>query len=138
MGVWDDSQDLDAVDTILPQLLTAAANGTTVDLSGYDAASIVFALGVFGGTGPSASIDIQDSPDGTTWTSVPAASLVGGALPTITPGVSDNQVCKRGYLGLQRYIRAAVTAISGTGPSLPICAVAVRSRPVKLPTAATE
>lgn len=84
---------------------------------------LVIALGVFAGTTPTATLQIQDSPDNSVWTLVPAALLAGGpVIPQITPA-NANTVIRRAYIGLNRYVRVAITAMAGTGPSLPICAL---------------
>lgn len=98
---------------------------------------MVIALGVFAGTGPTATIQIQDSPDNSTFTAVPAASLAGGGvIPQITPA-NANTVIRRAYVGLNRYVRVAITAIAGTGPSLPICALVDLDEATIRPTAAS-
>jgi hypothetical protein len=121
--------------SLTPQSVTATINGTGVDTAGYHAIAILIALGVFAGTGPSATLQVQDSPDNVTFTAVPAASLAGGgAIPTITPG-NANTMIRRGYVGLQRYVRVAVPAIAGTSPSLPLCAIVHLDDAEKQPTA---
>lgn len=121
--------------SISPQNVTAALNGSSVDHAGFNAASVVIALGVFAGTSPSATVQVQDSPDGVTWTAVAAAQLGGGgAIPTITPA-NANTLIRRAYLGLNRFVRVAVTAISGTSPSLPMCAIVHLDGAERQPTA---
>ncbi|MFI8531798.1 hypothetical protein ACIGMX_16350 [Streptomyces aquilus] len=92
---------------------TASANGTGVDryASGaafQDALVIVHTGTITDGTH---AIDVQESDDNTTFTSV-AASELQGTEPSI--GASDdNKMYVVGYKGLKRYLRVAVTA-SGT------------------------
>ena len=121
--------------SLAPQNVAATVNGTGVDTAGYHAVALLIALGVFAGTGPSATVQIQDSPDNVTFTAVPAASLAGGGvIPTITPA-NANTMIRRGYVGLQRYVRVAVTAIAGTSPSLPLCGIVLLDDAEKQPTA---
>jgi hypothetical protein len=77
--------------TLDARAVTAAVNGVGVDLAGWNAAMIVISVGTFGGTSPSATLEIQDSND----------------------------------------LRLAVTAVSGTSPSLPLAAVVVRGKPMR-------
>lgn len=121
--------------SISPQAVTTTLNGTGVDTAGFHAIALLIALGVFAGTGPTATVQVQDSPDNVTFTAVPAASLAGGGvIPQITPA-NANTMVRRGYVGLQRYVRVAVTAIAGTGPSLPLCAIVHLDDAQKQPTA---
>ncbi|MEU1275332.1 hypothetical protein [Streptomyces sp. NPDC005799] len=92
---------------------TASANGTGVDryLNGagfQDALFIVHTGTITDGTH---AIDIQESDDNATFTSV-ASSELQGAEPSIG-AADDNKMYVVGYKGTKRYVRAAVTA-SGT------------------------
>ena len=53
--------------SIVPDQYTAAANGTGVDLLGYDANAIVITRGAFGGTTPTATANLQENADNSTW-----------------------------------------------------------------------
>lgn len=137
MGAKNSTESNSPNVSVAPQAVTATLNGNGVDHAGFRACEVIIALGVFGGTTPQATIQIQDSPDNVTFTAVPAASLGGGgAIPTITPA-NANAVVRRAYLGLQRYVRVAVTAISGTSPSLPMCAIVDLNDASRQPTAAS-
>lgn len=139
MPIHDPSQSDSPASTIEAQVVTAAVNGATVDLAGFDAAVVHMNIGAQGGTTASTTLQIQDSPDGTTWTAVPATELEPAvALPVIATGTTDAQLIKRAYMGLQRYLRVAVTAVAGTSPSLPMSATIHRSEPYDSPVAATE
>ena len=119
--------------SILARTVTATVNGIGVDLQGYESADVLIDLGTFEGTTPSATIQIQESDDNTTFTAVAAADLIGGALPATIDTTNDDTLYERGYLGRKRYVRVAVTAISGTGPSLPMSAVVVRGHARSMP-----
>lgn len=137
MGTKNTTESHSPTVSLTPALVTATVNGTGVDLSGYRAAAFLIALGVFGGTGPSATIQIQDSPDNSVWTPVSAANLAGGGLVPGITAANANTMIRRGYLGLQRFVRVAVTAIAGTSPSLPLCAIVLLDDAQKQPTAAS-
>ncbi len=120
--------DLSSVTSIRSQAVTATVNGTGAGCAGYNGATVLIDLGTFAGTTPSATIKVQESDDGSTYTDVAAADLVGGQLAAIDT-TNDEALYERGYIGSKQYLRVAVTAISGTGPSLPMCAVVVRGYP---------
>lgn len=129
----DLASHVNAVSSITPRSATAVVNGAGVDQSSYESMTVLIDLGVFAGTTPSATIEIQESDDNSAFAAVAAANLIGGALPTIDT-TTDEQVLERGYRGSKRYLRVAITAISGTGPSLPISAVVVRGNPSNVPS----
>jgi hypothetical protein len=93
---------------------TASANGTTVDRgedgSGFGAAMVVVHTGTI--TDGTHTIEVQDSPDGTTWTAV-ADQYLQGAEPAIG-AADDDKVYEIGYVGIQRYVRATVTVAGAT------------------------
>ena len=97
--------------SLAPASRTAAGNGTGVDLQGYDAAVVLLDLGAVGGTTPSFTFQVEESDDNSTFTAVADADLQG-TEPVVT--TSENTVREIGYTGIKRYIRAAITAVSGT------------------------
>lgn len=126
----DLSSNISPVSTLAPAARTGTANGAGVDLQGYDAAAVVINIGDVTGTSPTATIKIQDSADNSTFADVAAADLVdGGAEIALTDTTNDAQVHKRSYIGSKRYLRVALTAISGTGATVPSSAEIVRGRP---------
>lgn len=128
MALRDLRASIAPAESIRAQSLTATANGTGVDLRGYDSAAILIAVGAFAGTTPTGTLQIQESDDNVTFTAVNAADLQGGALPAMDT-TNDEQVLERGYIGVKRYLRVALTAIAGAGASLPIAAVVIRGHP---------
>jgi hypothetical protein len=133
MASRDLYNNITAAASIGAQAVTAALNGSSVDMANYASAVVLLDLGTFAGTTPSATIQIQESDDNSTFTAVAAADLHGGALPGTIDTTNDAQLYERGYIGQKRYLRVAITAIAGTGPSLPLSAVIVRGHPRKAP-----
>ncbi|MYS47539.1 hypothetical protein GTY23_41495 [Streptomyces sp. SID5998] len=92
---------------------TASTNGTGVDRAAggcdFQDAMVVVHTGVI--TDGTHAIDVQESDDNTTFTSV-AASELQGTEPSIG-SADDNKMYVVGYKGTKRYLRVAVTA-SGT------------------------
>lgn len=116
--------------SLAPASRTAAVNGTGVDLAGYDAATVVLDLGAAGGTTPSFTFEVQHSDDNSSYAAVAAADLDSGQPAAVTAGGS---VVEIGYRGIKRYVRVAITAATGTSPTLLCSATVVRGKPRKLP-----
>ena len=111
---------------IVPAVLTATVNGATIDTLGFESAAIVITTGAIVGAG-NFTAKIQDSSDGTTFSDVSAAGLVG-TLPT---ALAASSTYKQGYIGGSRYLRAVLTLNSGT--SIAAGAVAVLGSPKVAP-----
>lgn len=109
---------------------TGALDGTTVDLAGAEAAEVILTAGTIGGTSsPSVTIQIQESDQPSSgFTEVAAGDLLGGAGQVVITAANDAEIHTRGYVGNKRYLRAAVTAVSGTSPTLPLSAVVMQHR----------
>lgn len=121
----DMKSTVDVAKSLEAAAYSATANGTGVDLQGYEGALFVYDMGVFGGTSPTATLKLQESDDNVTFTDVAAADLEGTQPAAIT-GAADQIIARVGYKGSKRYLRAAITAIGGTSPSLPLSASVVR------------
>lgn len=107
-------------DTLARVALTSATrvngtvNGTTVDTGvfGNDFRSVMFVVLTGTITDGSHAITVQDSPDGSAWTTVDAA-LLQGSLPTIT-GANDDTVFEFGYVVTRQYVRLVATTSAAT------------------------
>lgn len=106
----DIANHLSPLQSLLPAARTASANGTGVDLAGFDAAMIVIDAGTW--TDGSHTFAVQESSDNSTFTAVAAADLDGTA-PVINGNTKDEQIYKLGYHGIKRYLRVATT-VTGT------------------------
>lgn len=115
-----------AINTLRSQAFTATANGTGIDLKGYESATVIADIGTFGGTSPTATLRVEESSDDTTYTAVADADLIGGNNSLAITTANDVALWVRGYRGTKRYIRAAISAIGGTSPSLPLSVSVVR------------
>lgn len=121
--------------SLRPQTVTAAVNGTGVDLRGFDSATVLVDTGTITGTTPTVTAKIQESDDNSTFTDVAAADLLGGALPATIGIAEDETIYRRGYRGAKRYLRVIVSAVGGTSPSLPMAASILRGHPHRSPVA---
>ena len=119
------TQRLGIAAPVAPQQLTSTTtvNSGKVDLSVFRRALFFFETGAFGGTSPtlSAVLQIQDSPDGTTWTNnatIPSATVTA-ASKQATLEIRADQLNSG-----SRYVRLdAVCTIGGTTPTIPIAIV---------------
>ena len=130
MSRTDLKSHINVAQSLVPTSRTTTANGTGVDLTGFDAATVVLDLGAIGGTTPSFTFAVQESSDNSTYTAVAAADLDSGQPAAATAGGAISEI---GYRGIKRYLRVAITAASGTSPTLVCSATVVRGKPRKLP-----
>jgi hypothetical protein len=127
----DLKSNIKPVQSLIPATRTAAANGTGVDLAGFNAASVVFSNGAIGGTTPSFTFEVQESDDNAAFTAVADKDL-RGVEPVIT---TANQVSQVSYIGYKRYIRAILKTVAGTTPTLDCAAHIILGSPASAPTA---
>lgn len=110
-------------------------NGITVDLGVYgnDFRSALFIVSAGTVTDGSHAITMQDSPDGTNWTAVPASKRQG-SLPTIV-AANDDALFEFGYIvGTNQFVRLVATT-SGATTGGAFSAVAVLSGASNSPVA---
>jgi photosystem II stability/assembly factor-like uncharacterized protein len=109
-------------------------NGTTVDLHENKDASRSAMLIVQSGTitDGSHAVILQESDNGSAWSTVAAPDLQGSA-PTIV-AADDDALWELGYIGSKRYVRASVTT-SGATSGGTFGAVIVRAFPRRTPIA---
>jgi hypothetical protein len=96
--------------SLAPAARTTSANGTGVDLQGYESATVLFIAGTI--TDGTHTPKLQESDDNSTFSDVAAEKLIG-SFSAVTSSSGGNSVQEVGYLGGKRYIRVAVT-VSGS------------------------
>ncbi len=109
------------INSIAPSAYTSSVNGTGIDLSGAldHENEVVFIVGTI--SDGTHTPKVQESDDNSTWSDVASSGLVG----TLSNLASNtNQRVK--YIGIKRYIRAAVT-VSGTTNGGKYAAIVVRA-----------
>ena len=96
-------------------LSDGSANGASVDTLGFDEALVIVSVGVFGGTSPSLTVNVEEDSSGSTMS---AAAAVAGTTMTaqLTGGVGKEVVGRLNLVNRGRYLRA-VSVISGTSPT---------------------
>lgn len=97
--------------SLAPAARTATANGTSVDLQGYEAALIEIQSGAR--TDGTHTYSLQESDDDTTFTNVAAGDLIG-TLPAVAAAGDANKAFQASYIGNKRYIRVVVTVAGAT------------------------
>lgn len=90
------------------------ANGTTVDraAANLSSPSILFVITTGTVTDGSHAFAVQESDDGSAWTTAPAAVVQGAAVTVAAAGT--NSVFEAGYTGSKRFARLTVTTTGAT------------------------
>ena len=119
---------------------TAAANGTGVDLQGYESATVLVDVGAEGDTLSSSvhfEISLEESDDDSTYTDVAQASIIDGTIASggiflkldgTAGGNPDSSggIFRVGYVGNKRYIRVVIAKTGTHSTGTPIGAMVVR------------
>ncbi len=98
----------------------------------YEALELVADVGAW--TSGTFTFAVNDSPDDSTWTAVPAANLLG-AFTVVSSSGTASQVYHVAYVGTQRYVQ--VVATGATTPSAVFGIVGIGGFPRNLPTVAS-
>jgi hypothetical protein len=125
-----DKEDFDVAVSLAHSARTTSANGTGVDLQGYQGAVAVFNAQAW--TDGSHAMKLQDSADNSNFADVDS-SLLDGTAPTVTAAGAQLAVTRVGYLGNKRYIRAVQTVTGSPSTGAIIGALIVRTQPRKAP-----
>ena len=143
----DMSNSIATAVSLVSAVRTAGANGTGVDLQGYESATLIADVGAEGDTLGSSvyfEISLEHSDDNSTYTDVAQADIVNGTIAAggiwlkldgTTGGDPDTagDTWQVGYVGGKRYVRL-VLAKSGTHSNgTPISGMIVKSRPRSAP-----
>tara|TARA_R100000655_G_scaffold40580_2_gene76308 strand:- start:8670 stop:9101 length:432 start_codon:yes stop_codon:yes gene_type:complete len=128
-----------AVATQVPAVVTSDANGTGVDLKGFESAMVVVNSGAEGDTlSGSVKFDfiLQESDDDSTYTAVTSSTSVtegsvdsNGIFLTLDANGETPQISQIGYIGGKRYIRCKIDATGTHSNGTPIGVVVVKGNP---------
>jgi len=97
--------------SLAPAARTATANGTAVDLSGFNSATFIVDAGAW--TDGTHTFKAQESDNNSDWSDVAAGDL-NGTFTAITSATQAGKFHKVGYKGTKRYVRVVVTAAGTT------------------------
>ena len=123
--------------SLTPAVRTADANGTGVDLAGYESATVLFE---FGNSADTLSETVyvvgvvQESANNSDFTDVAAADLIG-TCPTIDAPAEDTTTAAVGYRGSKRYIRAKLDFTGTHTTGIPCATSVIKGHPTHAPTA---
>ncbi len=124
-----DIKNITGVSTSLaPAARTATANGTGVDVSGFDSVMVSYVVGAI--TDGTHTPKIQDSDDNSTYADVAAGDLIG-SLSVLA--ANTNQ--RVGYRGLKKWVRAVTTITGGPATGGVYAAAVIVQNPRKGPVA---
>tara|TARA_R100000773_G_C4174483_1_gene86835 strand:+ start:125 stop:589 length:465 start_codon:yes stop_codon:yes gene_type:complete len=138
----DLSNNINPAVSIINAVKTAAANGTGVDLQGYEGATVLVDVGAEGDTLSSSvhfELSLEESDDDSTYTDVTQAGIVDGTIsadgiflkldgtaggnPDTTGGIFRVE-----YVGGKRYIRVVLAKTGTHSNGTPIGAMVVRHK----------
>lgn len=123
----DLKNNIDVQTSLVPDDYTASANGSGVDLRGFDGALVAFVVGTV--TDGTHTPKVQESDDDSTYTDVAAADLLGSLSDLAS---TTNQ--RVGYIGSKRHVRAVLT-VSGATVGAQVAALVVRGLAAQQPVA---
>ena len=126
--------------SIITAVKPAEANGTGVDLQGYESATVLVDVGAEGDTLSSSvyfELSLEESDDDSTYTDVAQASIVDGTISSggiflkldgTAGGNPDSAggIFRVGYVGNSRYIRVVIAKTGTHSNGTPIGAMIVR------------
>lgn len=141
----DLSNNIVPANSIINAVKTAAANGTGVDLQGYESAMIVVSVGAEGDTlaaNLNFQVSLEHSDDNSTYTDCVQAEIIDGTIAadgvflildgTGTAGSSDGNPDSVGgtwwigYVGGKRYIRVVIAKTGTHSTGTPISALVLK------------
>lgn len=122
-----------------PVVLTADADGESLDLLGYDGAVLMFLIGESGDT-LSGSVyleaEVEESDNDSDWTDVDDGDLTNtvsgtndGCVAFIDAPAEDDVLVMTEYTGSSRYIRPVVNVTGTHTNGIPVAAMGIRRLP---------
>lgn len=114
-----------------PVVSTTVKTSTAIDLQGYNAANVVFAVGQSGDTLSGSvywTLKLQHSDDDSNYSDVTTADLNNSSASVVVNSSSlDETAYSFGYQGAKRYLKAVATPTGTHTNGTPIGIVAMRS-----------
>jgi hypothetical protein len=135
----DLSNNVVAVVGTVPAVVTADANGTGVDLQGFESAMVIVNTGIEGDTlSGSVKFDfiLEESDDNSTFTAVTSSTSVtetsvdsSGIFLTLDANGETPQITQIGYIGGKRYIRCKIDATGTHSNGTPMSIEVIKGNP---------
>ena len=134
----DLANSVQVVQSLVPANRTADANGSSVDLQGFESATVVFDVGTEGDT-LSGSVKIEGqlehSDNGTDFSAVPTSQVVDGStnatgvFVTYDANAEIPAVASIGYVGGKRYVRVVDQRTGTQSNGTPSSASVIKGNP---------
>ncbi len=122
-----------------PAVSTVTRTSTAIDLQGFNAANVVFAIGQSGDTLSGSvywTLKIQHSDDDSIYTDVALTDLNNSALTVVVNSSSlDRTAYSFGYQGNKRYLKGVATPTGTHSVGTPIGILAMRDTASYMPVA---
>jgi hypothetical protein len=128
-----------AVATQVPAVVTADADGTTVDLQGFNSAMVVVNTGIEGDTlSGSVKFDfiLEHSDNDSTWSAVTSSTDVtegsvdsSGIFLTLDANAETPQISQIGYIGGKQYIRCKIDVTGTHSNGTPMGVTVIKGNP---------
>jgi hypothetical protein len=116
-----------------PVVSSTTKTSSAIDLQGFNAVSVVFAVGQSGDTLSGSvywTLKLQHSDDDSVYTDVSAADISSGTATAIVNSSSlDETAYSFGYIGSKRYLKAVAIPTGTHSNGTPIGMVALRGTP---------
>ena len=113
-----------------PVVSTTTKTSSAIDLQGFNAANVVFAIGQTGDTLSGSvywTLKLQHSDDNSSYSDTAASDISSGAATTVVNSNSlDETAYSFGYVGGKRYLKATATATGTHTNGTPIGVVAIK------------
>lgn len=119
-----------------PVVISADADGTSVDLLGYEGVTFLVLVGESGdtlGAGVYVELEVEDSADNSTFADCANAEITNavtgnntGTFAKIDAAAEDDAVFATTYVGGQRYVRPVINVTGTHTNGIPIGIVAIR------------
>lgn len=105
-----------------------------LDRRGYDAVVLAFTVGTLSDSDATWSVLLEESDDGSNFTSVADADLNGTELLAGFQFDDDNECRKLGYTGTKRYLRATIDDVTANTGNLFLAGLWICGLPSRQPT----
>lgn len=116
---------------------TTTKTSSTIDLQGFDSASVVFAIGTAGDTLSGSlywTLKIQHSDDDSSYSDVTTSGLFNSAATVLVDSsAKDKTAYSFGYIGGKRYVKAVATPTGSHSVGTPIGMLALKGNPSLAP-----
>lgn len=120
-----------------PVVSTSTKTSSTIDLQGFNSASVVVAVGTSADTLTGSlywTLSLQHSDNDSSYSAVAASDTSAGVISYVVNSSSLDKTCYSfGYVGGKRYLQAVATPAGSVSSGVPLAIVALRGNPAARP-----